>query len=723
MSRLSKRLPKAAASLTMPSAGSSSRITEAPPNTGDDALAWVVTPDHGRAHLFDLRHLFDGDLTINITARPGLLTDLLADARILATGRSQGRVGQQLMSLRHFWRFLDRQEAAGIRFGGIQALDETDGVMFHSYLVNDVGSASVAYSAVGYIRALLNLARRRLNPSAQELLWPTSKPREPLMHKDVDPRILKPLYAVLKAQYYSFISVQQRGRDLLTAGADPRSIGDGNQRDAWSVEANVAVVAADFVSRASVEARTWGTSVHRYFGNPTNFRLPAFGSPPLGERLRPFHRMRWYAPHPADAAACFLLVQMHFGWNVSTVRSLDVSEPDAWFTERLSGTTSSPGGSSVEANVAIFGYKNRSGKEQIAFSRTRPQHHPFQILKTMISATERLRSGLRERLAALESTEHPSPAVRLEINKLRSDIRSPWLCMPRAQGSSEGTRVSPMPTSILNKQFSIFCRLAYKDALRRLVRDRRVRNAQGVLDRRLLRELIHPYQMLRRLTPSDLRDGFSSYIYERSLSDIFVVQRSLGHRGLRTTRHYLRQRRQIAERFGAFMRFQEALWTEIAEARRIDPTILFLRTTAGGLTDAQRTRLENKRELSRLGLGCLDPMHPPAEIAPDHEYGPCPVQRCVLCRHGILFEDSLGGLAVRTAELRQIRRQIAAGRWTGSSFELEWVAIELVISRFFQDRREAFEAMTQTHLALLDSGRAYLFDQAPPRFTQEASPL
>jgi len=85
----------------------------------------------------------------------------------------------------------------------------------------------------------------------------------------------------------------------------------------------------------------------------------------------------------------------------------------------------------------------------------------------------------------------------------------------------------------------------------------------------------------------------------------------------------------------------------------------------------QRRRLADHRMRTRVGMGCLDPAHPPSVLVPDHRGGLCPVQRCTLCRHGVLFEDSLPGLAVRMAELRFIRSRAAAERFTGLVFTPE----------------------------------------------------
>jgi len=226
------------------------------------------------------------------------------------------------------------------------------------------------------------------------------------------------------------------------------------------------------------------------------------------------------------------------------------------------------------------------------------------------------------------------------------------------------------------------------------------------------------YLALMTLTPGDLRDGFAAFLYDNSLYNTLLVKQALGHKALQTTRHYLRQRRQIAQRFKEFTHFQEQFFDEIRRFRDVDPTILFLRARFGEVTGEQRRRLLDQRARTRVGMGCLDPCHPPRDLVPDHRGGLCPVQRCTLCRHGVVFEDSLSGLATRMAELHFIRSRTSAERFTGSSFQTEWMATELIVSHLYSDWAKEFADAVELHLLKLQDGKAYLFDQVPPSFFQ-----
>jgi hypothetical protein len=213
------------------------------------------------------------------------------------------------------------------------------------------------------------------------------------------------------------------------------------------------------------------------------------------------------------------------------------------------------------------------------------------------------------------------------------------------------------------------------------------------------------------LTPSDLRDGFAAFLYDNSMYNALLVKRALGHKNLRATKHYLRQRRMLVARYGDYTTWSSALFDEIRSFQTVDPTILYIRARFRDITDEQRRRLADHRLRTRMGMGCLDPEHPPEWLAVEHRTGICPVQRCTICYHGVIFEESFGPLAERVAELTLIRGHTPGGRWDGSNFQWEWLAIEAAVERNFSDRRPEFGALVEAHIERLRSGDAYLFNE------------
>ncbi len=208
---------------------------------------------------------------------------------------------------------------------------------------------------------------------------------------------------------------------------------------------------------------------------------------------------------------------------------------------------------------------------------------------------------------------------------------------------------------------------------------------------------------------SDVRDAFASHIFDNSGGNIFLVKLALGHNHVATTRHYLRQRRQIRERFDAFREVMEATLTEVKEGRVVDPTILFLLSNYTDVTDFDRERLAAYR--TRMGMGCTNPTKPDKHLAPNHIEGSwCAVQRCVLCRHGIVFKDAYGDLADRHADLSWLQRNTPPNRWLTSSLSWEMEAIELVRDNVFADQSNAFKMRSEKRLVEISAGLVDIFD-------------
>jgi hypothetical protein len=198
-------------------------------------------------------------------------------------------------------------------------------------------------------------------------------------------------------------------------------------------------------------------------------------------------------------------------------------------------------------------------------------------------------------------------------------------------------------------------------------------------------------------------------VYDNSGQNIFLVQRALSHADLFTTRHYLRQRRQLRERFDAFRTVMETAMREVRDGRPMDPTILYLASNFRDFGEADRQRL--KRYRTRMGMGCANPTDPETLLAPTHPKGAlCVVQRCVLCHHGIVFADAFEGLADRHADLLWLRDATLPDRWMTSTFWWEFEAIKLLLTDVFAGKRAAFMERSDARLAGLRADRYSLLD-------------
>jgi len=132
---------------------------------------------------------------------------------------------------------------------------------------------------------------------------------------------------------------------------------------------------------------------------------------------------------------------------------------------------------------------------------------------------------------------------------------------------------------------------------------------------------------------------------------------------------------------------------------------------AGGVTPEQERRLLDHRMRSRMGMGCLDPLHPPRHVEPDHREGKlCRVQRCTGCQHGVVFQESLGPLARRRAELLHLQRTLPFAVWAQSSFDGELRSVELTLESFDPDD---VRAETRGWQARINSGEVRVHDTHP----------
>lgn len=667
--------------------------------SGTEELKWTVQPSRGRSWDFDLTKFgLGGD---GNSARPTLIYELVGFIRADSTGRKNFFRDEVNRFLGYLWSFLDMIER---RTGGVitRVADLTPelGHLFRHWLLAELGlSIESARKVSTGVRRILEHARKLHGVPNWRLPWPSIKRDNGRLHRDVDPAIFVPLYHELKRRHRLTHTMIARGAELLPQGKDPRRGGPygrspSAEREAFSVSANVAWLAKAWLNWSLNHPKT----TMRAFGGELFCKDRDGGSREIAARpfsgASAFDVVRWFVPTVEDCAVAFFLVLLHTGWNPETVEHIDVSSLERWCDFRLGTEEEQPEGSKA---VAIFGYKDRPGKEQIAFSLVRPTFHPYQVIASMIRWTEPLRAALRVKLAHLLLKKRLDRREQDDIQVLREYIASPWLYYSIKPGLACGLRIA-----------------TFKFAATRTDHLRRIGQAayQNAVPRAQSAEHRTALVGLTTLLPSDFRDGFSAFQYDNSLCNILLVKRALAHGSLRTTRHYLRQRRHIAQRFREFRSFQTAFFDEVRQFRRIDPTILFLRVRFGALTREQRARLADHRSRTRMGMGCVDPGNPPREIS-GRQSGPCRVHRCTICRHGVVFDDSLSGVARRAAELRVIRGRTAAKRFQESSFQDEWAAIEFILNICFEERAPEFWEAADRHYDDLVAGRAYLFDQVP----------
>ncbi|WP_155630867.1 tyrosine-type recombinase/integrase [Burkholderia cepacia] len=390
--------------------------------------------------------------------------------------------------------------------------------------------------------------------------------------------------------------------------------------------------------------------------------------------------LRGSYPDGDDIRAAFHLCLATTGWNAAVLLSLDVDgnciEPHPKDPSRyiLTGTKARAGGT-----------------EQITEGLFKTQGSAGAILKTLMARTAPLRDQLRQelqdcltRLAEPTLKNEEQAKLRNLASSLMQGARSPWLFATRSTVGiqwltdySFSTSVEKLASSYLGDVIVNLNRHQPKD-----------------------RQLAH-------IKASDLRDAYAARIYHASGGSILSVMKALGHRQPRTTQVYLNNTLLKEEHRKLYGTFSAALWNEIATHSRIDPTVLAKISRDGGVSGEQRERLKQYRTLmlSRIGVGCSDPHHPPRHIAPNFvadEKALCHVQRCTLCyENAVILPESLPGLCKRLAELRHVRANMSIGAFLMSSFAEEIENTELALSAF--DATEA-ERLVAQWSARIDSG-------------------
>jgi hypothetical protein len=184
-------------------------------------------------------------------------------------------------------------------------------------------------------------------------------------------------------------------------------------------------------------------------------------------------------------------------------------------------------------------------------------------------------------------------------------------------------------------------------------------------------------------TLSDFRDAFISFAHEFTGFSWLETQLAAGHTNINSLIAYLLNSRWKMHGEGRVRNMLDFIWAEIRVRRVVEPAILRAMAERGEVTQEQRIRWMNYKDRTYVGMGCKDFKNPPKNIAPEHVEGSgCIVQRCTLCKLGVIFEDSVEHLARRFAELEWTKREIPLNTWYQSSFPLEVRATEFAFENF-----------------------------------------
>lgn len=352
-------------------------------------------------------------------------------------------------------------------------------------------------------------------------------------------------------------------------------------------------------------------------------------------------------PRKLDVQFMLYLYILRTGWNATTALELDVESCI------MVHPTSS------EHHV-VGSVKNRGETQQIAIGLNKSQFSPGSILRVLIARTAPLRKHLSAELVKLESTvDSAGQNFDLErIRLLRRMVKSPWLYCDR-NGEIKFLRSD----SYLSIGQSGMKGSGLKPLIKKLNLSRPDSD-----------------QIDSEMSVGDFRDAYIAFAYESSGYSWLVAKLAAGHSSLESLRTYLRKRQFKAYGESKVHAWSESLWSEIKLHRTVDPAILHARVQRGEISDEERARWARR---THVGTGCRDFRHPPKYISPEHKAGDgCRVQRCTLCEHAILFDDSCNHLARRSVELEHIQRTIPLLTWMQSSFPVEVENVELALGQF-----------------------------------------
>jgi hypothetical protein len=378
-------------------------------------------------------------------------------------------------------------------------------------------------------------------------------------------------------------------------------------------------------------------SIFQYGGLGPSFRVPGSHVPQNGFASN----LTWFFLGVAELRIFLSLFQLGTGWDLGTILSLDI---DDWVSDFP-----------LKPNLKVLrsGKRRAGNRLQYALSGANSEFRPYQIMKFLIERSAPLRATLavelestQRRIADGVASEHD--AFRLQV--LSRNIKSPWLFVPvQNLAHPNALTSSDPPTSLLDDVVDAY----------------QLRDENG---------------HFLKFNAKNIRRGWADFNYSNGGYQWIMARIALGHTNARSLHHYLASLRLHRRGTSQVRHYQDALFGEIAQRRVVDGAVLRILVSEGTITDEQRERLADRKNRSRVGLGCVDPFNPPKLIAPEHQAGCiCRIQRCTLCAHGVVFPESVDGLSRRLAELLEIQRTTPTETWLKGDFGDEITSTRLAL--------------------------------------------
>lgn len=584
--------------------------------------------------------------------RPELLRDLLPTLRRRCRQSTKSVLTQAVpASLRVFWRWLDTlDDVDGLRVDSLEDINDLHGAQFLR--------SGPAYGV--YVAVKSYIADACQNQGLPPVFWPPPPERE-FQPADL-PAVasMRAAFSELKRNVFAAHNRWKTGAALAVAGKNwaglPRA-----KTAAWLLEDVHATIRG--IIRASEEPVPDRLTISQYIQKTEDsLRVVPVPWGPAKDLYASIY------PSKFDVLNFLFLFLLRTGWNAQVALDLDVSTDD-W---------ARPHPTSPD-HMLVQSVKTRGNTAQVFPSRIKGDSEPYNLVRTLVTATAPLRSKLQRELQEAEirlSADQNSAKLLEAVAELRAAVRSPWLFFDSAN-------IGTIKALSLDNYAYLDGKTGAWKAVVQGYNERTQADYQRLQATHPPESLKPPTLIPLTLKLSDLRDSFVSHAYTASGYSWLMGKLAAGHTSVRSLQHYLRQRQWRAHGEKQIRRIQDALWSEIRVHRKVEPAFLRALVERGTVTEEQRKRWLDHKDRTRMGTGCLDFTHPPPEIAPRHPAGSgCRVQRCILCRHAVVFADSLPALARRLAELEVLRGDLSMAAWAESAFADELAALDATLQEF-----------------------------------------
>lgn len=652
------------------------------PTSGDPLRFWTEHPTENT--LIDLNPFAAGEYQNPhprgggnwagpFSGRPDMIRELVPAIHARCTLAAQGTTKSYLAMLRAWWRLFDALEATQDQSG--QILTRVESVADLNALHEAAAHRhNLDPQHFTYFLRCANDARKICKPRIPDLLWTPPKRSSPVRHliPEDQARALK----ILLKQDWEAVRRTWAHHDAILAEARRRAKFATDPLDAvCRSELPIPLCEKDEYLLKNLEHL-------QRIQQTTGLLLPS------GEQLREGKHPATFSynglevkvmraiifPTVEEADIAFHLALMGSGWNTSTLARIDASRPDLLFDHPKNASQSVL--TFEDDEVTMKADKPRArGKTQYCIALKKHKASPPAIVAAYLERSAPLREQLRrdcdaakaelDRLHAMKVDQASIERQFKKVQRLQEGCRSVWLYV------NIGGNIGWLDWEYWKRYGKTGNLVSYLDrVLDRLNIDRAKRGEPPVA----------------YVTPSDFRDIYARWVYIQTGGNILAVMLALGHSTPRSTGKYLDNNIFNAENDEHARRFMTNLFSEL-KLGRVDLTILAQLVRHGPLTQEMLDRLDKYRRLmrSRVGVGCVDPYHPPGDIAPDHRDGKlCGTQRCLRdCPNAKFLPESLDGIAMRVEELIVMSDHLPRETWLRCEFPEEIEAGEYLLTGLY----------------------------------------